>query len=254
MVTDVFRCEDAHAQERGLLDSVVATLQERDLGLADRNFCTRAVLLAIVASKACFVIREHANLGWEPAGRVRSRGRIDGARVREQRVAIRDDQDNKVFLRRVALELDEPTRDGDVCIFVLTNLPEEAAGAREVGRLYRQRWTIETTFAEVRSYLGMGTTRGRCQKAVLRAEPRLLGLYGVVTLLYEQLPDEARAVPGVEWDGKETVTFSDAITAVRRWLWASWALRRPAMKMSLLNSPRRCGGRCCTPWHPQPEG
>ncbi|HKB36121.1 MAG TPA: IS4 family transposase [Gemmataceae bacterium] len=149
MVTDVFPCEDGHAQERSLLDQVAATLRERQLWLADRNFCTRAFLLAMVAKKACFVIREHANLNWESAGRLRSRGRIDGARVREQRVAIRDDQDNKVFLRRVTLELDEPTRDGDTALAVLTNLPEEAASAGEVGRLYRRRWTIEGAFQEL---------------------------------------------------------------------------------------------------------
>jgi hypothetical protein len=26
----------------------------------------------------------------------------------------------------------------------------------------------------------------------------------------------------VEWEGKDTVTFSDAIAAVRRWLWTEW--------------------------------
>jgi hypothetical protein len=149
MVVDVFPCEDAHAQERSLLDRVAATLRERDLWLADRNFCTRAFLLAFGAKDACFVIREHANLNWEPAGRLRSRGRVEGARVREQRVAVLDDQGQKVFLRRVTLELDEPTRDGDTVLAVLTNLPEEAAKAGEVGRLYRRRWTIEGAFQEL---------------------------------------------------------------------------------------------------------
>lgn len=93
----------------------------------------------------------------------------------------------------------------------------------EVVEAYAERWNIETTFAEMRAYLGLETTRGRCQKTVLRAEPCLFGLYGVVTLLYEQLPEQAQAEPGVEWEGKETVTFSDAITAVRRWLWTNWA-------------------------------
>lgn len=96
----------------------------------------------------------------------------------------------------------------------------------EVVEAYAERWNIETTFAEVRSCLGLETTRGRCQKTVLRAEPCLFGLYGVVTLLYEQLPEEARAEPGVDWEGKTTVTFSDAITAVRRWLWAGWAFAK----------------------------
>jgi hypothetical protein len=93
----------------------------------------------------------------------------------------------------------------------------------EVIEAYAERWNIETTFAEMRAYLGLETTRGRCQKTVLRAEPCLFGVYSVVTLLYGQLPAEAQAGPGVEWEGKATVTFSDAITAVRRWLWTSWA-------------------------------
>jgi hypothetical protein len=96
----------------------------------------------------------------------------------------------------------------------------------EVVEAYAERWNIETTFAEARAYLGLETTRGRCQKTVLRAEPCLFGLYSVVTLLYEQLPPEAQAEAGVDWEGKATVTFSDAISAVRRWLWTSWAFVR----------------------------
>ena len=92
----------------------------------------------------------------------------------------------------------------------------------EVIEHYTERWNIETTFAEMRCYLGLETTRGRCAQTVLRAEPCLFGLYSVVALLYEGLPAEAQAESGVEWEGKTTVTFSDAITAVRRWLWTSW--------------------------------
>jgi hypothetical protein len=92
----------------------------------------------------------------------------------------------------------------------------------EVIEGYAQRWNIETTFEEMRAYLGLETTRGRCEKTVLRAEPCLFGLYTVVTLWYEQLPAEAQEEPGVDWEGKATVTFSDAITAVRRWLWTDW--------------------------------
>jgi IS4 transposase len=149
LVTDVFPCEDGHAQERSLLRDVVAHLQERDLWLADRNFCVRTFLLALLAHRACFVIRQHEKLAWEPAGKVYGRGRIDGARVREQRVAIRDDEGKRVFLRRVVLALDKPTRDGDTELALLTNLPREDASAREVGQLYRRRWTIEEAFAEL---------------------------------------------------------------------------------------------------------
>jgi hypothetical protein len=75
----------------------------------------------------------------------------------------------------------------------------------------------------MRAYLGWETTRGRCPKTVLRAEPSLFGLYSVVALWYEPLPPEAQDEPGVDGEGKATVTFADAITAVRRWLWTDWA-------------------------------
>jgi uncharacterized protein YerC len=63
---------------------------------------------------------------------------------------------------------------------------------------YAERWNVGTTFAEMRSYPGLETTRGRCAATVLRAEPCLFGLCGVVALPYEQLPEEAQAEPGVE--------------------------------------------------------
>jgi IS4 transposase len=148
LIADVFPCEDGHAQERSLLDQVAARLHSRDLVIADRNFCTRAFLLAILAKGGSFAIREHKKLAWQTAGKLYGRGRTEGARVREQRVSILDDEGERVFLRRVLLDLDEPTRDGETQLAVLTNLPQEAADAAAVGRLYRKRWTIETAFQE----------------------------------------------------------------------------------------------------------
>jgi hypothetical protein len=45
---------------------------------------------------------------------------------------------------------------------------------------------------------------------VLRAAPCLFGLYSVVALLYNTLP-EAKRVDGIRWPGKTAVTFSDAL-------------------------------------------
>jgi hypothetical protein len=92
---------------------------------------------------------------------------------------------------------------------------------------YTGRWNIETTFQELRSYVGLETTRGRCRNTVLRAEPCLFGLYTVVALLYAALPARYARVRGVDWPGKQDVTFSDAITAVRRWLWQQWVFTIP---------------------------
>src|SRR4051812_44964339 len=149
LVTDVVFEEDGHAQERSRLDDVVARLRERDLLVADRNFCTRDFLLAVIASGGFFAIREHANLAWEPAGKVRRLGRTEGGRLREQRVRVRNGQGEAVYLRRVVVELDEPTRDGDAFVAVLSNLPEEDADARCVASLYRRRWTVEHAFQDL---------------------------------------------------------------------------------------------------------
>jgi hypothetical protein len=81
------------------------------------------------------------------------------------------------------------------------------------------RWNLETTFQEARSYLGLETTRGRVRNTVLRAEPCLLALYTLVVWLYAELPVRYRRGRAVAWLGKVDVTFSDAITAVRRYLW-----------------------------------
>ena len=92
---------------------------------------------------------------------------------------------------------------------------------------YAGRWNIETTFQEVRSHLGLESTRGWCRRTVLRAAPCLFGLYSVVALLYQGLP-ESKRVGRVDWPGKAGVTFSDAITCVRRWLWQEWVFPRAA--------------------------
>jgi hypothetical protein len=91
--------------------------------------------------------------------------------------------------------------------------------AQQVIETYTGRWSIETTFQEMRAYLGLETTRGWKERTVLRAAPCLCGLFSVVALLYGQLPAETAAARGVSYRGKTAVTFSDAITAVRRQLW-----------------------------------
>jgi hypothetical protein len=92
---------------------------------------------------------------------------------------------------------------------------------------YAWRWNIETTFQEARAHLGLEATRGWCRPTVLRAAPCLLGLYSVVALLFAALPEGERQ-GSVQWPGKAVVTFSDALAAVRRWLWSSWVFPQAA--------------------------
>jgi hypothetical protein len=101
---------------------------------------------------------------------------------------------------------------------------------------YAWRWNSETTFQEARAPLGLETTRGGCRRTVRRAAPCLLGLYAVVALLFVALPDGERQ-GSVHWPGKGVVTFSDALTAVRRWLWAEWVGPQAAGDTSVQQLP-----------------
>jgi hypothetical protein len=110
--------------------------------------------------------------------------------------------------------------------------------SHEVIETYVGRWNEETTFQEMRSYLGLESTRGWKEKTVLRAAPCLFGLYIVVACLYSQLPRRCNGVQAVQWAGSEDVTFSDAITAVRRWLWLEWLFAIPGYKPAFEKLPR----------------
>lgn len=109
---------------------------------------------------------------------------------------------------------------------------------REIIEYFTQRWSIEVTFEEMRSCLGLETTRGRTEKTILRTAPSLFGLYSIVALLFAKLPQEKQRAGSIEWVGKETITFSDAMRAVRRWIWQDWILNTPTKGASFKNLPR----------------
>ena len=112
---------------------------------------------------------------------------------------------------------------------------------RMIVETFTGRWSIETTFQEMRAYLRLETTRGRSEKTVLRVAPCLFGLFSVIALLYAQLPARRTGAAAILWPGKIDRTFSDAITAVRRWLWCEWAFATPGhhVAFSKLSRPIR---------------
>lgn len=94
-----------------------------------------------------------------------------------------------------------------------------------IGR-YTGRWSIETTFQEMRAYLKLEKTRGWTKNTVMRVAPCLFGLFSVIALWFAELPARQRKT-AILWPGKTELTFSDAITAVRRWLWIDWIFATP---------------------------
>jgi IS4 transposase len=151
LMIDVVPCEDGHARERSLLGDVLPKVQAGDLWIDDRNFCTTGFLFGITARGGCFLVRQHAStLHWELLGKRKGRGRIETGRVYEQTMRLDNPETGESQVcRRITVELDEPTRDGETQIHPVTNLPARDAGAKQVARLYAKRWTIEKAFQDL---------------------------------------------------------------------------------------------------------
>ena len=137
--------EDAHAQESKVLDRVLEDLSGHDLVIADRHFCIVNFLAKIAARYGCFVIRQHGRLKGKLQGKRKRVGKIDSGVVFEQALEI-GDQDDRLVVRRISVELVEPTRDGDNEIHILSNVPFDDASACELAQIYRERWEIENAF------------------------------------------------------------------------------------------------------------
>jgi Transposase DDE domain len=150
LAIDVVCCEDGHAQERSLLDPILAAMDARDVYIADRNFCTTRFLFDIAERFAYFIIRQHAStLRWRRQSTRRRIGSIVTGTLYEQTLWLENESDETLPVRRITLVLNKPTRDGEKEIHLLTNLPVQDADAAKVAELYRERWSIEGLFQDL---------------------------------------------------------------------------------------------------------
>jgi Transposase DDE domain len=148
LAVDIFPCEDGHAQERRLFGAVLARVKAGQLWIADRNMCTLEFLCGIAERQAAFVIREHQNLPWQALDELRLVAVMAAGQLFEQTIQI-EYQGYALQLRRIVLQLSQPTRHGDHEIVVLSNLPETTTSAIVISQLYRERWQVEGLFLSV---------------------------------------------------------------------------------------------------------
>lgn len=187
VVTDVFPCEDGHAQERSLFSSVLKTVQANDLWIADRNFCTREFLCDIDRLGGFFIIRQHEGLPYEILSSLRSAGRVETGQIAEQRVRVMDAEGKAHVFRRLRIKLNEATRDGDRLLYILTNLPSRKVSTKRVARLYRKRWTLETAFQHLEAYFHSEINTLAYPKAALFGFCLALVAYNVLAVVLAAL-------------------------------------------------------------------
>lgn len=119
--------------------------------------------------------------------------------------------------------------------FLCTDLD---ADPLDILRWFVRRWSTEVTFAEVRRHLGVETQRQWSDKAIARTTPALLGLFSLVALWADRADVRSFVQPRrAIWYEKRTITFSDALAAVRRSLWTSELLCRSARRPNIAKGP-----------------
>jgi IS4 transposase len=235
LVSDVFPCEDGHAQERSLFTAVLGTVRTGDLWIADRNFCTRELLCDMDTRGAYFVIRQHRGLPFEILSPLHPLGRVETGHIAEQRVRVVDAQGGKHVCRRLRLKLHHATRDGATLLYILTNLPARPVSAIQVARLYQRRWTLETAFQHLEAYFHSEINTLGYPKAALFGFCLALVAYNVLAVVLaalrgvhgQQTVDEEVslyylanevattyhgmmiAIPEVEWDVFYRMSASD---------------------------------------------
>ena len=240
LVRDVILEENAHTQERALLDQVV--VEPGQLWIMDRNFCVRTFLFRILRSGAFFLVRRHAScLPFEPIKALRSVARCDTGEIFEQPIRVDDPEceGRHYHLRRIVLRLDRPTREGETEIVLITNLPDEIKACL-CCEVYRGRWEIERHFQKLTDLLhceipSLGYPRAAlfafCMSvlagnalAVLTGSLRAvhgdemvaeLSPYALVNEVAEVYPGMMIAVPATEWTFLESGSASQVAELLR---------------------------------------
>ena len=184
LVNDLLPSEDAHAQERAVIEPLLPGAQPGEVWIADRNFCTRNIMQGWSDAGACFIMREHAH---HPAvketGSWCECGQVSSGNVFEQAITITSGQRP---WRRISVCLDTPTEDGDTEILLWTNLPDEISAAT-IADLYRKRWRIEGMFQRLEAVLnGELRAQGHPRAALLGFSIAVLA-YNVLAVLKKSI-------------------------------------------------------------------
>ena len=177
LIVDIEPCEDGHAQERSLLPALLERIRPATVIVADRNFCTSGFFFGLATRGAYFVIRQHAStLTWKLRGKRRRIGRIKTGMVHEQGMELHF-HEKTLSARRITLELDHPTENGDTQIHIITNLSAEQATAQQVAETYGTRWTVEGAFQTLTDVL-------RCEVETLGYPRAALFSFATAVLAY----------------------------------------------------------------------
>jgi len=179
LIEDLIACEDGHANQKPLYVLLLDQVQRGQCWIGDRDYSTMEFMFGIKQRKAYFIIRQHGSVKGKLVGRRRRVGETETGTVYEQSIQLTNDVGEIFTMRRITVELNTKTRDGDTEIHLLTNLPKKVGACRIAGA-YRRRWTIETAFAKLTQDL-------RCELNTLGYPKAALFSFCVAVVMYNAL-------------------------------------------------------------------
>ena len=120
-----------------------------------------------------------------------------------------------VWIRWVLIKDEQGSREPAALLCTNTEM-----SAEQIIECFIRRWSMEVTLREVREHLGVETQRQWSQRAIACTTPSLMGLFSVVALWAHPLFENEQVKPAATaWYHKQYLTFSDALSAVRKQLW-----------------------------------
>ncbi len=186
LVVDCMPCEDGHTQERALLADLFNEIEPGTVWIADRNFCTCLFIFELQVNQAYFVVRRHQQIPLEALSQPVRCGRVSTGKVFEQSVNVIGVEDEKLTCRLITIQLDEPTRDGDTELTILTSLPQTVS-AVVVAESYRSRWKIENVNLELVKHFASEQKSLGHPPATLFAFAVSLVAFNALTVVYMSL-------------------------------------------------------------------
>ena len=191
LIRRVLPWENAHTNERALMDRVAEWVEAKDLILADRNFCTPEFLGGVAARGGAFLVRRHAGTSVHVVGEWKVCGRCRTGAVSEAAATL----SSGLTCRAIRITRDKPLRDGGFEVMILTNVSGRTR-ARSLANLYLERWTIEEAFRQLTQYLG-------CEVKTLGYPRAALFAFTLAVLAYNALACVRSALASV--GGRERV-------------------------------------------------
>ena len=131
----------------------------------------------------------------------------------------------------------DPERKRNDEVFFCTNQQVKPA---QIVEWFVMRWSVEVTFQEARTHLGIETQRQWSSLAIARTTPCLLAFFSIVTLMIKRLyPKGKLPIETTAGYHKTKPTFADCLLIVRRHLWQAKFFTNSNQKPDFVQLPNQ---------------